>query len=135
MHTKDLLAGAGLGAALTFVFDPNLGGRRRALVRDKIVRASHVTRDGFSASSRDLRNRARGVVAATRGRLWRGEVDDEVLVERVRAKLGRACSHPRAIDVIAKSGDVTLRGPILADEVDDLLALAASVRGVTNRRL
>jgi hypothetical protein len=130
MNTKDLLTGAGLGAALTFIFDPGAGGRRRALVRDKMTHASRVTRERLSASARDIGNRARGVVAATRARLSDGDVSDVVLVERVRAKVGRACSHPRALDVIALNGEVTLQGPILANEMDDLVARAASVRGV-----
>jgi hypothetical protein len=57
-------------------------------------------------------------------------VDDETLVERVRARLGRACSHPHAIDVYARDGEVTLRGPILAEEVDQVIAAARRVRGV-----
>ena len=56
--------------------------------------------------------------------------DDGRLVERVRSKLGRVCSHPHAIDVYVHDGEVTLIGPVMADEVRDLLTAAASVRGV-----
>jgi hypothetical protein len=132
MNTRDVLAGAGVGAALAFMLDPTGGGRRRALVRDKAVWASRKTRDGIDATARDIAQRARGVASATRGRLSSEEVDDAKLVERVRAKLGRACSHPRAVDVDARGGAVTLRGPILADEVDDLIATTQAVRGVTS---
>jgi hypothetical protein len=93
-------------------------------------RATRVTRDGLDATTRDMANRARGIAAATRGRLSREPVDDVKLIERVRAQLGRACSHPRAIDVEAHEGHVTLRGPILAHEVNGLCAAVASVRGV-----
>ena len=130
MNTTSVLAGAGLGAAVAFMFDPSAGGRRRALVRDKAVRASRKTRDGLDATARDIAHRAQGVAAATRGRLGSERVSDGVLIERVRAKLGRACSHPRAIDVEANNGEITLRGPILADEVNSLLATAGAVRGV-----
>jgi len=58
-------------------------------------------------------------------------VTDEVLVERVRARLGHVVSHPRSIEVTANQGRVTLRGPVLAREVDDLLRAVASVRGVS----
>jgi hypothetical protein len=112
------------------MLDPNGGARRRALVRDKAVRVTRRTREGLDATARDFANRTRGVAAATRGRLKRGVVSDEVLVERVRAKLGRASSHPRAIDVFARDGHVTLRGPVLASEVSGVLATAAAVRGV-----
>jgi hypothetical protein len=130
MSTRDMLAGAGIGAALAFMMDPAGGGRRRALVRDKAVRATRKTRDGLDATARDIAHRARGIAAATRGRLSKDEVNDIRLIERVRAKLGRVCSHPRAIEVEARDGEVTLRGPILAGEVNSVLATAAAVRGV-----
>jgi hypothetical protein len=53
-----------------------------------------------------------------------------VLLERVRAQLGRFVSHPHAIDVEVADGTVTLRGPILADEVDGVVATVLGVRGV-----
>ena len=130
MNTKDVLVGAGIGAAAVFILDPGRGGRRRALLRDKIVRATRLTRHGLDATARDMGNRARGIAAATRGRIWNGEIDDDTLVERVRAKLGRASSHPRAIDVLANDGIITLRGPILAREVHNVMAITRSVRGV-----
>lgn len=130
MNTGSLLAGAGIGAAVALMFDPAAGGRRRALARDKAVRATRRTRDGLDATARDIAHRAQGIAAATRGRLSNEGVSDGVLIERVRAKLGRAVSHPRAIDVEANNGEITLRGPILAGEVNDLLTTTAAVRGV-----
>ena len=70
------------------------------------------------------------MVAGTRARLTTGPVDDRRLRERVRAKIGHACSHPHAIDVDAADGIVTLRGPVLADEVQTLLATVRTVPGV-----
>lgn len=129
MNNKMLL-GTGLGIALAYMFDPDRGVRRRALVGDKVRRASRKTRDALDATGRDMANRTAGIVAATRGRLTHHATDDATLVERVRAKLGRVCSHPRAIEVEAVGGDVTLRGPILSSERDRLLATIAAVRGV-----
>lgn len=57
-------------------------------------------------------------------------VDDRPLLEHVRAKLGRACSHPRAIDVDDADGAITLCGPILAIEIDNVLATVRGVCGV-----
>ena len=134
MTGRDLLAGAGVGAALAFMLDPDRGRRRRALVRNKMARVARVAREELDATSRDLSNRARGIVATTAPRFStdQDEVPDAVLVERVRAKLGRVCSHPRAIDVIASNGEVTLSGPILAAEAENVMAYVASVRGVRN---
>ena len=130
MNSKDVLVGAGVGATLAFMLDPNRGARRRALVRDKFVWGSRKTLDGLDATARDMANRARGTAAAVQGRFAGEEVDDVRLIERVRAKLGRVCSHPRAIDVEARNGEITLRGPILAGEVNKVLATTSSVRGV-----
>lgn len=130
MDNRMFLGGMAVGAAVAMVFDPNSGGRRRALIRDKMVRGAHLTARGADATVRDMRNRAAGIAAATRGRMWSEEVDDARLLERVRAKLGRVCSHPHAIDVDVREGEVTMRGPIMADEVRDVLDTAASVRGV-----
>jgi hyperosmotically inducible periplasmic protein len=54
------------GATLMYMVDPRSGRRRRALFRDKLVRAGHVTRDAVEGRSRDLANRSRGLVAITR---------------------------------------------------------------------
>ena len=131
MDNRAVLVGLGLGAALVYIFDPAAGGRRRALVRDKLVHGAKLTGRGLDATLCDLNNRTRGIAAAARGR-FSGPVGDDTLVERVRAKLGRVCSHPRAIDVHAAGGVVTLRGQILTSEVDDVLAMAESVRGVSS---
>ena len=130
MNNRGLLIGAAVGAGLIYMLDPQNGRRRRALVRDKLVRASHGTRDAIETTSRDISNRTRGIMAATRRRYVSEDVSDEVLLERVRAKLGRVCSHPRAIDVVVKSGHVTLRGPVLAHEALPIIAKIESVRGV-----
>ena len=130
MDKGSLLSGMAVGAALVFVFDPNRGARRRAFVLGKVVRGGHLTSETVDGTLRDLRNRARGIAAATLGRLRSDEVDDDRLRERVRSKLGRVCSHPRAIEVYVSDGEVTLLGPALADEVRALLTAAASVRGV-----
>jgi hypothetical protein len=80
MVNNSVLAGLGIGAALAFVFDPDRGARRRALVRDQFVRASRKTRDGLDATMRDVANRSRGVAASVRGRLRHGDIDDRRLV-------------------------------------------------------
>ena len=124
-----LLAGAGVGAGLLYLLDPNAGARRRALARDQAVSALHRTQDFLGKAGRDMRHRARGMAAAG-SRLLPEHVPDETLAERVRSKMGRFVSHPRAIAVDAVDGCVTLRGPILAGEVDGLLRAVRAVRGV-----
>jgi hypothetical protein len=134
MNSNELLIGTGVGMAVAFMFDPSRGRRRRALATDRIRRARRKTRDALDATARDIANRTVGIVAATRGRLANDGVDDGILVDRVRAKLGRVCSHPRAIEVEAAQGVVTLRGPVLTPELNDVLGAAARVRGVGSVR-
>ena len=126
-----VLTGASVGAAIMYMLDPDRGNRRRALARDKLVAAGNKTSVYAGKLSRDLGNRAQGLVAETRT-LFRSEpVSDEVLVERVKAELGRHAVHHRALAVTARGGRVTLSGPALAGEVDELVSAVASVRGVS----
>ncbi|PYS95118.1 MAG: hypothetical protein DMF65_14520 [Acidobacteria bacterium] len=125
-----LLSGVGAGAALMYMLDPDRGARRRALVRDKAVSLANKTPDALNATARDLSNRARGLVSEASAMFRGDEASDEVIVQRVRAAMGRIVSHPHAIRVESNEGRVSLSGNILADEVDDFLSCAGSVRGV-----
>ena len=64
-----LLGGIGLGAALMYMLDPDKGRRRRALLRDQLTSASNRASKALGRTSRDLSNRAQGVVAEARKRL------------------------------------------------------------------
>jgi hypothetical protein len=130
MSKRDLLCGIAIGAAVAYIADPQGGRRRRAVARDQFVRAGRRTREALDSTARDIANRTTGILAATRGRLSRSSVDDQRLVERVRATLGHFSSHPRAIEVKAADGVVTLCGPILATEADDLLATVWAIPSV-----
>jgi uncharacterized membrane protein len=125
-----LLTGLGVGVGLMYWLDPERGRRRRARLRDRVVRAAHVGADAVGTTARDVKQRASGTVASVSRLARRESVDDVVLVERVRAVLGRVVSHPRALDVDVTDGRVTLRGPILEREVSPLLRAVQRVRGV-----
>jgi uncharacterized membrane protein len=131
MNTRAIAAStAGLGAGLVYLFDPKQGRRRRARVRDAVVHGAHVTADGVGKTWRDVRNRTTGLIARAERTVKREPITDEVLAERVREKLGHTVSHPHQVEVGAAHGRVTLRGPILAHEVDRLLAVVRAMRGV-----
>jgi hypothetical protein len=125
-----LLGSAGFGAGLMFLLDPDLGPRRRAIFRDKLI--SFVRLAGWAAdkTSRDLKNRVYGTVASTKSLFSDTAVSDDVLVERVRSQMGRTVSHPHAIQVTAINGKVTLKGEILARELGNLLRTISTVKGV-----
>ena len=134
MRTKDVVLGAAMGLAGMFMLDPGTGRRRRALVRDKAVRATRKTKDGLDATARDMANRASGIVAATRRRWSRRPADDATLLERARAGLGRVSSHPHAIDIHVRDGHVVVRGPVLASEASGIVAAVAAIPGVKGVR-
>lgn len=123
-------AGLGLGTGLMFLLDPDRGKRRRALLRDKAVWAVRKSGDCLQVTTRDVRNRTQGIVSDLQSRFSAEPVDDGVLVDRVRSKLGRVVSHPGAIEVTAQNGNVTLSGPVLSAEVPELLACVNRVNGV-----
>jgi osmotically-inducible protein OsmY len=125
-----VVGGVGLGAALMYIFDPDRGRRRRALIRDKVEAAGNKLGDKAEKMGRDFSNRAYGVVAETKSIFRRDEVTDDVLVDRVRSRLGRIPVHIGAFDVTAKDGVATLRGEILAAELPKVLRAARLVRGV-----
>jgi hypothetical protein len=127
-----LTYGIALGAGLMFVLDPRQGGARRAVIRDKSLRAIHEIEGAAEVGSRDMAHRVEGAMARARGvPRGREQISDDVLVARVRAKLGHVCSHPHAIQVTPKGdGCIELKGPILAKEARHAVAAIARVPGV-----
>jgi hypothetical protein len=119
---------AGVGAAATYFFDPDMGRRRRALVRDQLVRLIRIGREEVEVGMRDASNRARGLVATVR-QATDAPVADPLVAERVRACLG-ALDHPGGIDVEVTDGRAFLRGPVLAHDARRLRRLVRRVPGV-----
>jgi hypothetical protein len=107
---QNLLVRRRVIAALAYLFDPDRGRRRRAMTADRIASAVHVLNDAVEVTSRDVRNRFVGCGVAIRSRLRRDRPSDEVLVERIRARIGTIVRHPRALAIDAHEGRVILRG-------------------------
>jgi uncharacterized membrane protein len=130
------LTGMGLGAGIMYLLDPDRGRRRRALVRDQVSGSYCSSRDFLEKTSRDFTNRGHGINAVARGLFREDDPGDDVLVARIRSKIGRVVSHPHPIEVRVENGTASLEGPILESEVDSLLKAAWSVpgiKGVENR--
>jgi len=130
MGVNLLLKGIGLGAGLMYLWDPQNGRRRRSEILDQFEHAKHCTEDFVDRAQRDLSNRAKGLHAETLSRLGSEQPDDRQVRERVRSKIGRYCSHPRALEVVAEQGHIVVSGQILDSEADDLLHAIRQVRGV-----
>ena len=57
-----ILSGIGIGAAVMYLLDPDGGGRRRALIRDKAVGISNDVGEAVRKTTTDLGNRAQGLM-------------------------------------------------------------------------
>ena len=57
-----LRAGLGAGAGLMYLLDPDRGNRRRALIRDKMVKLNRQTQEAVGGRVKDMSNRAKGML-------------------------------------------------------------------------
>jgi len=121
-----------LGVGFAYVATPAGGRRRRARLRDSIAHSSHKLCAAAEKTSRDVSHRLTGVAARTLGRITsRITPSEQVLVARVRSRLGRLVSHPGAIEVTARDRVVTVSGPVFDVELRHLLKEVRAVPGVT----
>lgn len=134
-------AGATIGAgtlalatlAAMFFLDPQSGRRRRAMVRDKTVRAANETGTFLRTTGRRLSNRGHGLVHEATDRVTgrHSPASDRQLAARVSAELGHLQTG-RSVTVDAEHGTVYLRGTVSPDDAPRLVSAASSVRGVSN---
>jgi osmotically-inducible protein OsmY len=131
-HLLTLVAAAAGAAATMYYFDPDMGRRRRALLRDRLVHLTHEAERGLRGEVRYATDVAYGVYAT--GHLDRESerlpATDGQLRDRVRSRLGHLVSHPGAIDVTVQDGVVRLSGGVLAQEQDGLLLRVRDMAGV-----
>lgn len=133
IDVRGLTYGIALGVGAMFFLDPDRGAARRARIRDASKRLVHDVQHVLEVGTRDLENRTRGVGARARSALSGAEreLSEDVLVARVRSRLGRVTQHAHAIDVRYKEGnEIELKGPALVSEHDRIVRAAARVRGV-----
>ncbi len=136
--------GAGLGAGLMYLLDPQGGRGRRAVARDKTVSALKQGGEKAAKTSRHFGNKTRGLAAQASSKLRKSDLADnladnledlknggQALLDKVQRKVRRAVSHPSAIDAILEEGRVILHGLVLASELAGLLAAIQAVEGVT----
>lgn len=131
----DLAVAAIGGAALMYLLDPELGARRRAMLRDKAEAKSHDLSDYAQAQAKRALDHARGFTARTGTRVAAGEKarsSDYDIGERIRTRLDAVVSHPRAIGVDVARGSVCLSGHVLRHEHDAVLTAVWAVPGVAD---
>jgi hypothetical protein len=112
-HLLAILAAAAGAAATMYYFDPELGARRRASLRQGMA-------GGPDYAGAVLRRRAAQQRVA----------DDGVLRDRVQQRVSALVSHPGAIRVDVQEGDVRLSGRVLTQELSGLLLHVRDMEGV-----
>jgi hypothetical protein len=133
LDVRGLTYGFALGVGSMFLLDPERGAARRARFRDQSKRIINDVKHLLEVGTRDLENRARGLGSEVGSALSAAEggLPEEVVVARVRSRLGRVTSHASAIEVRLKEGnEIELKGPALAAEHDRIVRAASRVRGV-----
>lgn len=79
-----VLGGLGVGALLMYLFDPNGGNRRRALIKDKAFSFSNSAQKAVRGKAEDLRNRAGGMLHEAKSAFSGGETEDRQAFENGR---------------------------------------------------
>ncbi len=129
---RKLIAVAGVGAGLTYFFDPDSGARRRGEARDRtraFFRRRGRALEGFAGS---VQAEAFGLVQKVKHRQEQpnGEPDDVTLAHKVESTIFRDVDV-RGINVNAEDGVVVLRGEVERPElIAELEARTRNVQGV-----
>jgi hypothetical protein len=131
---RKLLGLVGLGAALSYFFDPQQGRGRRAETRDRIagffrrrVRQGERLGRGASAQAEGLVQKAKHLQEEPKP-----QPDDVTLTRKVETEIFRDADVPKGqINVNAENGKIFLRGEVEQPElIKDLEKRARNVQGV-----
>jgi osmotically-inducible protein OsmY len=131
---RKLLGLIGLGAALTYFFDPQQGRRRRAMAQDRIAGFFRQRARKAEQLSRSASAQAEGMVQKAKHLQEepKPQPDDVTLARKVETEIFRDAEVPKGqINVNAENGKVFLRGEVGQPEmIRDLEDRARKVQGV-----
>jgi osmotically-inducible protein OsmY len=131
---RKLLGLIGLGAALTYFFDPQQGRRRRAMAQDRIAAFFRQRARKAEQLSRSASAQAEGMVQKAKHleEEPKPQPDDVTLARKVETEIFRDEEVPKGqINVNAENGKVFLRGEVGQPElIRDLEDRARKVQGV-----
>lgn len=123
-----LLGAAGVGAVAMYLLDPSRGARRRAELFQRLFKFGRTSAQVADKVSRNLYNRSKGFVLEHTHRDER-DASDDVLIARVRSRLGHVYAGVSSIQVLARNGVVTLVTSA-PEGLHFLLRSVAKIRGV-----
>lgn len=126
------IGGAATGAGLMYILDPNRGRSRRVVLRDKAARGIRVLQRETNKQLRNAGNHLRGQIRELRSSVHdrASNIDDDILLDRVHAQLGREVRHMRMLDLHIENGRVIAEGPVLDGEAAKIRKRLLKTRGV-----
>jgi osmotically-inducible protein OsmY len=131
---RKVLGLVGLGAALTYFFDPQQGRRRRAMAGDRIASFFRRRARQGEQFGRDASAQAEGLAqkATHLQEEPKAQPDDVTLTRKVETEIFRDAEVPKGqINVNAENGKVYLRGEVGQPKlIKDLEQRARKVQGV-----
>jgi len=131
-HIACFLGGAAAGARLMYLLDPDRGRSRRARLRDRIRGGIHFLQRQANKQARNLGHHLVGglheIRSAIRDRAT--HIDEDILLDRVRAQLGRDVQHMRMLELSLKNGCVVVEGPVMHGEAGKIRKKLRKIRGV-----
>ena len=133
---RKLLTLAGLGAALTYFFDPQSGARRRAVTRDRVLAFFRRRGRRLDRAAGSVQAEAKGLVQKAKHLKAKEKLvdpNDATLARKVETEIFRDPDVPKGrVDVNAEDGVVILRGEVENEKlIKDLEKRTRSVQGVT----
>jgi BON domain-containing protein len=133
---RKLLGLIGLGAALTYFFDPSQGRRRRAMAQDRLAAFFRKSARRGERLGRHASAQAEGMVQKAKHRSEEPKPlpDDVTLARKVETEIFRDADVPQGqINVNAENGKIVLRGEVGEQEmIRDLEERARKVQGVSD---
>lgn len=126
-----LTAGLGLGAGLMYLCDPDRGRGRRSQLKGEASGLLHRGEDQIEKHGKDLFNRVRGFAVKVAEEIAPEEQPtDELLLERIRSRMGHIVANPHGIQVRVENGVVTLEGKLDHPERHHLKEEIRAIPGV-----
>jgi uncharacterized membrane protein len=125
-----LLGGIATATTAAYFLNRENGRERRARAARGAERLAKAIAEGAALGVRDGQHRLVGITKQAWFAFRHEHLEDRVLVERIRSRMGRIVSHPHKIHVASDEGVITLWGQASQDEAFKLARTVAAMRGV-----
>lgn len=121
-----------LGAALAYLFDPEMGRTRRARLLDQLGSAARQSRRQLDRTARRIESGARGAVAQLDRADRPAPADDLTVLSRVESVLFGMPDFPKgSVNAEVVDGRLVLRGEVKDDEqAREIVQAATRIEGV-----